>query len=164
MHRIILLGKRDAHSLAVGGIPEYRIGRCQVSQSSIHFEPRLPASIAQPVTLGLARTLLPLHRTSWQWKTRRGLWRLRPALLKHSPFIDYLDLFPQLGDQLVAEWSVLDTHDALTDYYKHLRTREEIEACLRSCGLIDLEVSCGGNGVEARARMPAVRAGLANTA
>ena len=52
---------------------------------------------------------------------------------------------------------LLDTHDALTDYYKHLRTREEIEASLRSCGLVDLEVSYGGNGVEARARMPVAR-------
>ncbi len=121
---------------------------------------RPPARIAKPLTLGLARALLPLHRISWKWKNRRGLWRLRPALLRHSPFIDYLDLFPQLGDQLGAEWSVLDTHDALTDYYKHLRTREEIEACLLSCGLIDLEVSYGGNGIEARARMPA-RAGRA---
>jgi SAM-dependent methyltransferase len=119
---------------------------------------RLPARIAKPMTLGMARALLPLHRVSWKWKDRRGLWRLRNALLKHSPFIDYLDLFPQLGDQLVAEWSVLDTHDALTDYYKHLRTREEIEECLRSCGLTELEVSYGGNGVEARARMPVASA------
>jgi SAM-dependent methyltransferase len=118
---------------------------------------RMPARSAKLVTLGLARGLLPLHRTSWKWKRRRGLWRLRPALLKHSPFIDYLDLFPELGDQLVAEWSVLDTHDALTDYYKHLRTREEIEACLRSCGLIELEVSYSGNGIEARAKMPVAR-------
>ena len=58
----------------------------------------------------------------------------------------------------MAEWSVLDTHDALTDYYKHLRTREEIEECLRACGLVDLEVAYGGNGIEARARMPAAHA------
>lgn len=118
---------------------------------------RLPARIAKPLTLGLARTLLPLHR--FTWKNRRGLWRLRAPLLRHSPFIDYHDHFPQLGDQLISEWSLLDTHDALTDYYKHLRTREEIEACLRSCGLTDLEVSYGGNGIEARARKPAARAG-----
>ena len=28
-------------------------------------------------------------------------------------------------------------------------------ACLRGCGLVELEVSYGGNGVEARGRMPA---------
>lgn len=116
---------------------------------------RLPAPLAKPLTLGLARALLPLHRLSLKWVPKRGLWRLRAALLKHSPFLDYLELFPELGDQLMGEWSVLDTHDALTDYYKHLRTREQIEACLRSCGLVELEVSYGGNGVEARAKMPA---------
>jgi len=58
-----------------------------------------------------------------------------------------------------ATQAVLDTHDTLTDYYKHLRTTEEIEAALRSCGLERLEVSRGGNGVEARGRMPAAPAG-----
>jgi SAM-dependent methyltransferase len=119
---------------------------------------RLPVRIAKPATLGMARSLIPLHRLSLKWKKRRGLWRLRDALLKHSPVIDYLELFPQLGDRLMEEWSILDTHDALTDYYKHLRTCEEIEDCLRSCGLVDLEVSYAGNGVEARARMPLTHA------
>ena len=116
---------------------------------------RLPAGIAKPMTLGMARALYPLHRFAWNNRHRRGLWRLRPLLAKHSPLVDYQEHFPQLGERLVAEWSVLDTHDALTDYYKHLRTREEIEACLRSCGLVELEVSYGGNGVEARAKAPA---------
>jgi hypothetical protein len=49
---------------------------------------------------------------------------------------------------------VLDTHDTLTDYYKHLRSAEEIVACLSSCGLVGLDVYYAGNGVEARARMP----------
>ena len=116
---------------------------------------RLPAGFAKSATLGLAHALLPLHRFSWRHRSTRGLWRLRAALLKHSPFLDYFDLFPELSEQLRAEWSVLDTHDALTDYYKHLRTREEIEACLRACGMAELEVSYGGNGVEARGRLPA---------
>jgi SAM-dependent methyltransferase len=117
---------------------------------------RLPARVAKPLALGLARALLPLHRLSW--KNRRGLWRLRSPLVRHSPLIDYYDAYPQLGARLLSEWSVLDTHDALTDYYKHLRTTEEIEAALRSCGLTELEVYYGGNGVEARGRMPAALA------
>jgi hypothetical protein len=40
----------------------------------------------------------------------------------------------------------------LTDYYKHMRSAEEIEQCLTACGLVNLEVYYGGNGVEARAR------------
>ena len=86
------------------------------------------------------------------------MWRLRSPLQKHSPLIDYHDAYPQLGDALLSQWSLLDTHDSLTDYYKHLRTVEEIEESLRSCGMVELEVSAGGNGVEARTKMPAVNA------
>jgi SAM-dependent methyltransferase len=117
----------------------------------------LPAGVAKPLVLGLARALLPLHRLTW--KQRRGLWRLRSPLLRHSPLIDYYDAYPQLDRKLLSEWSLLDTHDSLTDHYKHLRTTEEIEDCLRSCGLVELAVTYGGNGVEARGRMPAVPQG-----
>jgi SAM-dependent methyltransferase len=118
---------------------------------------RLPSTLAKPLALGLARALLPLHRLTW--KNRRGLWRLRAPLLKHSPLFDYHDIFPELGDELLAEWSVLDTHDTLTDYYKNLRTPDEIEACLRGCGLTELEVDYVGMNVEACARMPNAVAG-----
>lgn len=114
---------------------------------------RLPSRMAKPMALGLARALLPLHR--FTWKNRRGWWRLRAPLLRHSPLMDYRDAYPQLDRQLLSQWSILDTHDTLTDYYKHLRTTEEIAAALRSCGLTEIEVWYGGNGVEARARMPA---------
>jgi hypothetical protein len=100
----------------------------------------------------MARAVLPLHR--FTWKPRRGLWRLRAPLLKYSPLVDYHDSYAQLGDKLLSDWSILDTHDTLTDYYKHLRTTDEIEACLRACGLVDIAVYYGGNGVEARSKMP----------
>lgn len=118
---------------------------------------RMPAPLAKSLTLGLARALVPLHRLTWH--EQRGMWRLRSYLRRTSPLIDYYELFPELGRQRLSEWSVLDTHDFLTDYYKHARTTEEIEASLRSCGLVDIEVSYGGNGVEARARMPVSSAG-----
>jgi hypothetical protein len=51
---------------------------------------------------------------------------------------------------------MLDTHDTLTDYYKHLRSTEEIEAALRTAGMVDIETAYAGNGVEARARKPSL--------
>lgn len=114
---------------------------------------RLPRPTAKKLSLGLARALLPLHRLGWNQK--RGRWRWRRQLRRFSPLVDHYEVYPQLGDQLLSEWALLDTHDTLTDYYKHLRSPEEIEACLRACGLVELEVSYGGNGVEARGRMPA---------
>src|SRR5260221_10215924 len=114
----------------------------------IHLPPRL----AKAPALGLALALLPLHRLTW--KHRRGWWRLRAPLLKHSPLVDYHDAYAQLGDHLLADLSVLYTHDTLTHYYKHLLTTDQIASCLESCGLTELNVSYGGNGVEARAKMP----------
>lgn len=113
---------------------------------------RLPPRRAKSAALMLAQLLLPFHRLSWN--KRRGVWRLRRFLARHSPLIDYYETYPQLDKQTLSEWSVLDTHDTLTDFYKHLRTAEEVESALRRCGLTDLEVSYAGNGVEARAKMP----------
>jgi len=113
---------------------------------------RLSAGTAYSVTLLFTRLLLPLHRLGWSDK--HGRWRLRRFLKKYSPVVDYYDAYPQLGKRLLAEWALLDTHDTLTDHYKHLRSVEEIESCLQTCGLVDLVVYYGGNGVEARARMP----------
>ena len=102
------------------------------------------------MSLTIARALLPLHKLSWSEK--RGRWRLRKQLQKFSPLVDYYDVYPQLGEKILAEWALLDTHDTLTDYYKHLRSAEQIRSCLSECGMGDLEVEYGGNGVEARAR------------
>jgi SAM-dependent methyltransferase len=112
----------------------------------------LPRSTATKVSILFARALLPLHRLGWN--NKRGRWRLRRQLQKFSPLVDYYDVYPELDKRLLAEWSMLDTHDTLTDYYKHLRTARQIEECMRSCGLINITAYYGGNGVEARAKRP----------
>ena len=45
----------------------------------------------------------------------------------------------------------LDTYDGLTDYYKHLRSKQQIENILNSFNPLKVDVWHGGNGVEARA-------------
>jgi hypothetical protein len=45
----------------------------------------------------------------------------------------------------------LDTHDTLTDYYKHLRSAEEIKQALINCRMTDIKVAYAGNGVEVTA-------------
>jgi hypothetical protein len=80
---------------------------------------------------------------------------LGAVLLHLSPVFDYQHSYPELGDALLKSWAILDTHDALTDYYKHTRTLEEIVATLKSQGLVEISGSYGGNGVEARAKRPA---------
>jgi 2-polyprenyl-3-methyl-5-hydroxy-6-metoxy-1,4-benzoquinol methylase len=114
---------------------------------------RLPPPIAKSLSLKISRALLPLHKLGWNHK--RGRWRFRRQLQRLSPLVDYYDTYPQLGEKLLAEWALLDTHDTLTDYYKHFRSVEEIETCLKACGLVEIEAYYAGNGLEARARRPA---------
>ena len=113
---------------------------------------RLPPATAKWIALALSRALLSLHKLGWS--QGRGRWRLRRQLQKFSPLVDYYDVYPQLGKSILAEWALLDTHDTLTDYYKHLRTSQQIEDCMRSCGLVDIAAYYGGNGVEAHAKRP----------
>jgi SAM-dependent methyltransferase len=118
-----------------------------------HLALALPPRVAQRAAAGLTRALLPLHRRMW----RRGpvVDRLRGVLRRVSPVIDHYDRLPELSPDQLVEWAALDTHDALTDRYKHLRTADEIRASLAAAGLVEVEVAYAGNGVEARARRPA---------
>jgi hypothetical protein len=111
---------------------------------------RLPPEQARRLALGTTRALLPVHRALW--RKRRGFGRLRRYLGRVSPVVDYFEAYPELGTELLSEWALLDTHDTLTDRYKHLRGPDEIRRTLASLGLADIEVEVGGNGVEARAR------------
>jgi len=108
---------------------------------------RLPAADGLRLTDALVRCLFPLHR--------RAATGLPGVLLRRiSPIQTYYHAFPELPEDVQREWSYLDTHDVLTDWYKHFRTAAQIEATLHDLGLEDVEVTKGGNGVEARARRP----------
>lgn len=92
--------------------------------------------------------LLPLHK---------AVRRFRPAqsvLSRFSPLVVYYQGLPQLDDQMQREWSLLDTHDSLTDYYKRFRTKGQITSTLAKLGVEDIWCEYGGNGVEARGRRP----------
>jgi len=111
---------------------------------------RLPPEQALHVALGITRSLLPVHRALWH--RQRGFARLRRYLGRVSPVVDYYDAYPELRPDLLSEWALLDTHDTVTDRYKHCRDPEEIRATLDALGLSNVEVCAAGNGVEARAR------------
>jgi len=110
---------------------------------------RLRPAHALAAARGLTRALLPLHRALW--RPGRPARAARRALRAVSPVLDYYDRFPALGTARLEEWACLDTFDALTDRYKHLRSPEAIAEALRAAGLEVLECRRGGNGVEARA-------------
>jgi 2-polyprenyl-3-methyl-5-hydroxy-6-metoxy-1,4-benzoquinol methylase len=110
---------------------------------------RLPPERGVAATKALTRWFFPLHRAV------RHVTPLQMLLSRVSPILTYYHVLPQLSDRLQYEWSELDTHDSLTDWYKRLRSRRSIRATLAALGAADLWVERGGNGIEARARKPA---------
>ena len=113
---------------------------------------RLPPERALEASRRLTATLLPVHRALWRPGALPRF--LRSLLHVLSPVFDYYDRLPQLDPARLTDFAYLDTHDALTDRFKHLRSADEIRTCLESCGLEGVEVGYAGNGVEARARRP----------
>lgn len=103
----------------------------------------------------LLDTLWPVHEMLWKNRGRPEFAALRGPFLEGSPLVDYQPYYPQLGPEILRSWALLDTHDTLTDVYKHLRSAEEIRACLESCGMTEVSAVYAGNGVEARAVRPA---------
>jgi SAM-dependent methyltransferase len=93
----------------------------------------------------------PLHKFFYNHRSNSLIQKLYPHFLYWSPVVDYHYDYSQLGEKLMYEWSLLDTHDTLTDRYKHLRSAEEIESALKASGMIKVETVYAGNGVEARA-------------
>jgi SAM-dependent methyltransferase len=115
---------------------------------------RIPADFAIWFCKALVAILWPLHKLLWKFRHYRGISKLGHGFLYLSPVVDYHEAYAQLGPDLLRAWAILETHDALTDVYKHLRSAEEIASYLQQCGMRDIETVYAGNGVEARARKP----------
>ena len=95
--------------------------------------------------------LWPLHVLFYKFRNTKGLRRLRRHFLSWSPVVDYHGVYTALGNKLLRQWAILDTHDTLTDHYKNLLSAEEILRILQSCSMADIQIVNAGNGVEARA-------------
>ena len=115
---------------------------------------RMPKGFSLEFCKILTALLWPLHRMFWKYIRVPFVSIARSLFLHLSPVVDYHDAYPQLGQQLLKAWATLDTHDTLTDCYKHLRSAEEIKTHLQQCGMIAIETVYAGNGVEARAHKP----------
>jgi len=81
----------------------------------------------------------------------RRVYPLWFILCRLSPITTYLRKYPELNPAAQREWAYLDTHDSLTDYFKHERSREQIHSVLVGLGGQQIWCVDGGNGVEARA-------------
>lgn len=109
---------------------------------------RLPPDQGLKWSERLVNTFLPFH------KAVRHV-RLGQMLVSRlSPVLCYYHSIPQLSDEHQREWALLDTHDSLTDWYKHFRTKSQLRRTLEQLGLSDVWCENGGNGVEARGQRP----------
>lgn len=87
----------------------------------------------------------------WIWRFRES--KLAQFLLSRlTPIVCYYPHFGLRDKHMYYEWMLLDTHDAMTDVYKHRRSPRQIRRLLKDLGAVDINVSTGGNGVEAYCR------------
>jgi hypothetical protein len=112
---------------------------------------RLPPRHGTVAAELLSKAFIPMHRAVRHQKL------LQMALSRLSPLLTYYHVHPELNDRLQREWAILDTHDSLTDYYKHFRTGGQILSTLSRLGAREIWVAKGGNGIEARCRKPCER-------
>jgi 2-polyprenyl-3-methyl-5-hydroxy-6-metoxy-1,4-benzoquinol methylase len=110
---------------------------------------RLPPDLGLRHTEKLVELFLPLHRTARHSRLGQML------LSRISPVLCYYQAYPQLSDELQREWALVDTHDYLTDWYKHFRTPRQMIGTFERMGLTDVWCTAGGNGVEIRGKRPA---------
>jgi 2-polyprenyl-3-methyl-5-hydroxy-6-metoxy-1,4-benzoquinol methylase len=111
---------------------------------------RLPRDQGLAATEKLVKLMFPAHR--WLSQAPRPFRWLRPVFTRISPVQTYYHHYPQLSEASQFEWSLLDTHDQLTDWYKHRYSLSKVRSILESVGASIVEVWKGGNGIEARAR------------
>jgi SAM-dependent methyltransferase len=87
------------------------------------------------------------------WRVRK-LPLARKVLARIAGIHFYYPQIPLGTRARFYEWSLLDTHDALTDAFKRFRTPAQVEQTLEALGAVDIHVWKGGNGVEAWCRKP----------
>ena len=110
---------------------------------------RLPERKRARFVDAVTRFWFPLH-----WRFRDSLLAQR-LIRRLSPVHFYYPDIPLSGEEQYLEWALLDTHDAQTDVFKHLRSVDAIRDTLQRLGAEQLDVRAGGNGVEASCVKPA---------
>lgn len=63
---------------------------------------------------------------------------LRAVLSRVSPLLTYFHRFLELSDHLQYEWSLINTHDTLTDWYKYPRSMGQIKRIFSNFGTAEI--------------------------
>ncbi len=106
------------------------------------------SEVTIPNTQRLVKKYLPWHKKFAKSRVMSML------LNRLSPVISYYRAFPQLNEVQQQEWAMLDTHDSLTDWHKHFRSKRQIFNLLVKLGATDIWCEFSGNAIEARCKKP----------
>lgn len=112
------------------------------------FLKRLSPTRGMKVTERITNLFFPLH------KAVRKVYPLQAILSRISPVHSYYFAYPHLSHEDQYQWSLLDTHDSLTDWYKHLRTPKQIYKHLEQIGGTNIYSEKSPHGVDARCQRP----------
>ncbi len=136
-------------------------GRLIIDHYRFQFKTFLPPPIGQ--ALGVYRFIilkLPISKRfkivkklvdfwfPFHWKYRNNYFLTR-ILRRLSPVIFHYGYIDLKLRETYYEWSLLDTHDSTTDYYRHLRTNKQIKNFLKKIGAKDIILNNNGNGIVA---------------
>lgn len=110
----------------------------------------LPPKKRWPAVKRIVDFWFPIY---WRWRDNR--WAQR-VLGRIGGIHFYHGQLPLKSRETHYEWSLLDTHDGMTDHFKRFRTVRSIRRTLERLGGDDIQVRKGGNGVEASCRKPAL--------
>ena len=112
------------------------------------FIKRLPSKWRMHAVKYLVNIFFPIHKAIRKTPLAQAIFS------RVSPINTYFHAYPQLSETLQKEWAILDTHDGLTDWYKHLRSFDQINTLLKEIGVTKIHITKGGNGIEARGQRP----------
>ncbi len=107
---------------------------------------KLPQESQFKVIKAITDFWFPIH---WRF---RDFPLIQKILARLSPVHFYYPAIKLRDQKMYYEWALLDTHDGTTDIYKHFRNENQIHKHLQKIGAEDIEVSLGGNGIEAFCR------------
>jgi SAM-dependent methyltransferase len=108
----------------------------------------LPAAKRYDFVKRLVDLWFPLY-----WNSRDSA-VARKVLARIAGIHFYYPTLPLRSREEFYEWSLLDTHDGMTDAFKRYRTPEQIKNSLEGLGATDIQICAGGNGIEAFCRKP----------
>jgi len=90
----------------------------------------------------------PIH---WKFRNYKLVQRI---LRRVSPVHFYWGNLQLNSKEQYLEYALLDTHDSLTDKFKHHKTLDYLNKFIKSLGAINLNVSLDGNGIEIICKKP----------